>query len=224
MSYNPATPSTPYSNPYGGAPTGVSTSGSPSGIISQYSSYLKPFYQTGVNAMSQYSNLAGQLAQDPAGFTNQIMSGYTASPYEQYQQQLLGQQANQAAAAGGMLGTPNEQQALMQKAQQMAGASQQQYYQDVMQPFQMGAQGLQDLTHQGYQTAGQYGDLLGNLGQIQASQDSQNQNLLGSLIGGAAGILGGSGGTAISDVLSHLFGSSGGGGSNLFADTLFGRT
>ena len=77
--------------------------------ISDYGKYLQPFYDSGTQALKSYGDISQRMAQDPSAYYNQIMSGFTQSPYEKYQMDLLQQHVGQAAAAGGMLGTPNEQ-------------------------------------------------------------------------------------------------------------------
>src|SRR3990167_4788956 len=81
----------------------------------QAAQYQQPFYEAGVGALPGYQAwLAGQ--QDPSGFINNLMGQYQQSPYAKYQTQQGLQGAQNAASAGGLLGSTalskfNQQQA-----------------------------------------------------------------------------------------------------------------
>ncbi len=155
--------------------------------ISDYGKYLQPFYDSGTQALKSYGDISQRMAQDPTAYYNQIMSGFTQSPYEKYQMDLLQQHVGQAAAAGGMLGTPNEQYTLAKDIEPIAAQSQQQYFQNVMQPLQYGLHGLSDMGHLGFGAAQQYGSMLSNIGSLQSGDEYAPWQFLSGLAGTAAG-------------------------------------
>lgn len=180
--------------------------------------YYQPYQQAGIHALNQYGNqndkllgnlpgIQGQFSQmmnDPGGFYNKIAGGYHQSPGYQWQ---LGQgmnAANNAAAAGGMLGSPMHQQQASTMAEGLANQDFQNYLNQVMGVqsrglggatglYGMGHQGTSDMAHMGYgandQMAKIISDMMSGQAQMQFNgQASQNQaqgqnwgNILGSL-------------------------------------------
>jgi hypothetical protein len=123
----------------------------------------KPYYQPYINAgqgalgalQGQYGNLLGnypglqqkynQLMNDPNGFINQIGSGYQKSPGFDWQMNQGMQAQNNAAAAGGMLGSPQHQQMAAQTAEGIANQDYYNYLNKALGAFGMGLQGNQGL-------------------------------------------------------------------------------
>lgn len=158
--------------------------------IGQYYNRLKPYMDTGEHDLSSYSSLAHQLSDDPTGFYNNIMNQYKMSPGAQEQMGYLQDQTANAAAKGGYLGTPNEQMDLSNQLQRLIDQDQQQYYGNVMQPFQLGYQGLSNDAAQGLRATNQYGDMLANQASIDMGKQKMNMGMLGSMLGPLAGGLG----------------------------------
>lgn len=179
--------------------------------------FYAPYQQAGQNALNQsqneYSSLLGgrsglqnnynSLMNDPSGIYNRVASGYHQSPGYQWQ---LGQginAANNAAASGGMLGTPQHQQQAATMAEGLANQDFNNYlthglslYSQGLQGnqglYNLGLEGNQNLNTMGYGANDQMAKILADMysgqGQMQfAGQAAQNQsqgqtwgNILGS--------------------------------------------
>jgi hypothetical protein len=207
---NPANSAMPYLNQIPGA----------------MSPYFNPYIKAGQGALgnlqNQYGQLTGQLpslqnqysqmTNNPSGVMNNIGSGFHQSPGFQFQtNQALGA-ANRAAAAGGMLGSPQEQQNI---AGTVNGMANQDYYnylnhamgmygqglQGQQNLYGMGLQGEQGINNMGYGASNEFGqDLMSQLmsqanlsyaGQADQNQAQQGQQgaesgLFGSAIGALA--------------------------------------
>lgn len=155
----------------------------PQDIIGQYQQYLMPWYNKGLGDFNTYSDLANQMASNPVDWYNQVMGQYQMSPAAQEQSQYLNQQVQNAAAKGGYVGTPQEQMDMGNQLQRLIGQDQQQYYQDVMEPTQMGMKGLQYGSGLGFGATKQLGDMFSNEAMLQAAQDAQHQGLMGNMMG-----------------------------------------
>lgn len=150
----------------------------------QAQAYTKPFYNIGLQDFQNLSNLSNNLTQNPVGFYNQIMGQYQMSPYAQDQEKYINQATANQAAAGGYLGTPQEMTDLQGNLNRLIAGDQQQYYQDVMQPFGMGFQGLTTGAHMGQAANRMLNQQLDLEGQLAAQQGSFPAQLLGMLAGG----------------------------------------
>lgn len=184
--------------------------------------YFNPYIQAGQSTIpklqQQYGALTGmlpgiqqqlsQMTNNPGGVVNRIGSSFHQSPGFQFQtNQALGA-ANRAAAAGGMLGSPQEQQNI---AGTVNGMANQDYYnylnhgmsmydqglQGKMGLYGMGLQGEQGMNQLGYGASSEFGnDLMSQLMSQanlayagQANQNQFNQQQSGdeaALFGGAA--------------------------------------
>lgn len=193
---------------------------------------FEPYIQGGMNAQnqlqSQYNQLTGglpgiqnqlgQMMNDPAGMMKKLGEGYQQSPGLQFQLGQGTQAALNAAAAGGMAGSPQHQQQASEIAQNIANKDFQQYLQNAMGMqgqglmgqmglFGQGMQGLQDLQKQGFQAGTGLGENLANalMGQgnmayggalnqqqmelMKHMMQQQQQGGIGSLIGNMAGLI-----------------------------------
>lgn len=191
---NPADSAMPYMNQVGGVLQGA------------FNPYIQAGQQQLPGLESAYANM-----QNP-NFINNMGQSFQQSPGYNFEvNQALGA-ANRAAAAGGMLGTPQEQQNV---GGAISGIANQDYYNwlnHAMNAYQMGVQGDQGLYNTGFQASSQYGSdmaqALMNQAQL-AYSGAVNQNQ--SQGGGIGAMLGGIGS------LGGLFGggnSGGGGGGN----------
>lgn len=204
---NPADAASPYYNQI--APT----------IRSAYQPYIGAGQQAMGQAQGQYNNLLGnysgiqgqynQLMNNPNGFLHQLGSGYQQSPGYQWQLNQAMQGANNAAAAGGMLGSPQHQQ---QAATMAQGLANQDYYNYMNQAlgaygtglegnaglYGAGLSGIQGLMGQGFNASNQMGTDLanalmsqGNLAYSgQANQNQAEGSMWGNLGAGAGMLLG----------------------------------
>ena len=86
--------------------------------------YLDPYHQAGMRQLPGLEDEYSGLVEDPTAVMNQIGRGYKQSPGYQYNVDEATRGANQAGAAGGMLGTPSEQ---LELAKQISGIASQDY-------------------------------------------------------------------------------------------------
>lgn len=186
---------------------------------------IKPYFQPYINAgqdalgklQGQYGNLLGnyngiqgqynQLMNDPNGFLNKIGSGYQQSPGFQWQMNQGMNAANNAAAAGGMAGSPQHQQQAATMAEGLANQDYYNYLNKALGMYGLGLQGntnlygaglsgLQGLNLMGYnasdQLAGGLANALMNQGNLafagSAAQNQSQGDMWGDLMGGAASL------------------------------------
>jgi hypothetical protein len=170
--------------------------------LGQIGSTITPYYQPYINAgnsmipglQSQY----GQLVNNPGAVMNKIGAGFHQSPGYQFQvNQALGA-ANRAAAAGGMLGSPQEQQNI---AGTVNGIANQDYYNYLNHGIGLYDQGLGGMSHMFDTGFAASSGLANNLAQAlsaqaqmaYAGQNQQNQSrsgFEGDIAGGIGSIIG----------------------------------
>ncbi len=136
--------------------------------------YYQPYQQAGMEAMNslkgQYGDLLGGNTQ------NMLGAGYKESPgYQRALQQAMGA-GNNAAAAGGMLGTGAHQQNNMETASDMASKDYNNYIQNQMGLYGMGLQGQQGMNQMGYGANTDFANMLANIQQQKAQYDYEGQN------------------------------------------------
>ena len=154
--------------------------------------YFEPYIKQGQQAGQQSNNQFNQLATNPGQRLNEIGANYQQSPGYGWQLNQGMNAANNAAASGGMLGSPQHQQQASTMAQ---GIANQDYYNFLYRSLGLYGTGLQGLEGQnqfGGQASQNLGGLLGsnlmNQGNMAVSgQASQNQSQganWGNLFGG----------------------------------------
>jgi len=166
-------------------------------IYGKVSPYFDPYIQVGQKALPELQKQYGNLINDPTAMMKQIGGGYQASPGYQWNVDQATKAANNAAAAGGMLGSPAEQQQL---AQTVTGLANQDYYNYMdrgLQQYGMGLGGLGNMTQMGYGAGRDLSSILNDqlMSQAQlayAGQANQNQAQ-----GGLWGALGSAAGAAL---------------------------
>jgi len=191
-------------------------------IPGKTSPYYQPYAQAGQGALGQlqgqYGNLLGnyggiqgqynQLMNDPNGVMNKIGAGYQKSPGFDWQMNQGMNAANNAAASGGMAGSPQHQQQAATMAEGLANQDYYNYMNKALGLYGTGLQGNQGLYNQGLagtqglnqmgfnandQMARIMADSLSQQGQMAfAGQAAQNQSQgqgWGNMIGGAMQIL-----------------------------------
>ena len=128
--------------------------------------YYQPYIDWGQQAGGIMAKTYGQMATDPTGYYNNIMSSYTMSPEAQYQMEQEQQAMNQSAAAGGFTGTPYDQQQQAEMVQGITAKDQQQYYRNVEGAQQYGLGGESHMFDTGYNASSTLADeLASNLAQ-----------------------------------------------------------
>ncbi len=189
-------------------------------IPGQTQPYYQPYMDAGKGAMG---NLQNQYKDLLSGNTqNQLGASYKESPgYQAALKAALGA-GNNAAAAGGMLGTPAHEAQNMGIASDEASKDYENYIKNQMGLYGAGLSGNEGLNAQGFQANQDYANTLANtLGQQgayqfagQAGKNASNAQGMGNIFSGlgmAAGSLfggpaGGAAGGAAGNWFSKLFG------------------
>ena len=167
-------------------------------IPGQISPYYQPYINAGQQAGNTLQNQYQQLMTNPGAVMAQLGQGYQQSPGYQFQlnQGLVG--ANNAAAAGGMLGSPMHQQQSSQMAEGLANQDFYNYLSNAMGLYGQGLQGGQSMYNTAYDASNQLGQDIGQnlMGQANnayegANTHNQQEGSKWSSIFGGAGELAG---------------------------------
>ncbi|NHJ41453.1 MAG: hypothetical protein FK731_15590 [Asgard group archaeon] len=157
--------------------------------------YFQPYIATGQRALPTLEEQYTQLLTSPESIMGRIGAGFQESPGYQWQLDQMIKAANQAAAAGGMLGTPAEQQKMMETA---GGLASQDYYDYLNKALGLYGQGLTGTAGLGQMGAGASQALAENLANALASQaqlayagQAAEQERAGGLAGTLGGLAGG---------------------------------
>lgn len=166
-------------------------------VPGQMSPYYQPYMNAGNSALSKLLPELQKLLGNPGEIYNKMASGYKESPgYQQALKAALGASSN-AAAAGGMLGTPMAQSNAMETAQGFASKDFNNYISSLLGLHSQGLSGLSDINKMGFGANTDFANMLGNLaGQKSqyafAGQDAMNRsksNGWADVFGGLAGML-----------------------------------
>lgn len=133
------------------------------------SPYYNPYIQQGQQAGQQLSGQYNQLINDPGGKTNQIGSSFHQSPGFNFALQQALQGGNNAAAAGGMAGSPQHQQQNMATATGLANQDYYNYLGNAEGMYGQGLQGLQGQQQLGYNASNELANSLGSNLQTQGN-------------------------------------------------------
>lgn len=155
-----------------------------------------PYINAGHEAMGQTQGQYGQLINDPNSIYNKLAGGYKQSPGFQWQMGQGINAANNAAAAGGMIGSPQHQQQAATMAEGLANQDFQNYMNSVTGLYGTGLQGMQGISNTGYGASTGLADSLANHLSMQgqtafAGQAAQNQSkgdMWGNILGGAGAL------------------------------------
>jgi hypothetical protein len=159
--------------------------------------YYQPFINFGLDAGNQLMPQFQNLINDPSSVMNKIGKSFQSSPGFQFQVDQASRAANNTAAAGGMLGTPQNQQFVADTTQNLAARDYDNYMTKALGLFGQGLTGLGNMFNTGYQASDA---LSGNLSQALIAQanaaaaaaqaQNQQENSKWSGIGGlASGIM-----------------------------------
>lgn len=160
------------------------------------SPYYTPYIQQGQNANNILQGQYGQLINDPNALFAKFGQGYQQSPGYQFKLNQALQSGTNAAAAGGMAGSPAHQQQNMQLANDIASQDYNDYINHILGLYGLGLQGEQGLGEQGFKASLGYGDILGtnlanqaNLAyEGRAAQNANKSNLWNNIISTGATI------------------------------------
>lgn len=155
--------------------------------------YLNPYMQAGMGALPGLQQQYGALTADPGGVLSKIGAGFKASPGYQYNVQQATEGAKQAAAAGGMAGSPQSQTELAKAISGMASQDYGNYMQRALGLYGTGLKGEQGLYGTGFQAAGGMASSIQRMLEqqaqaqyaAQASQSKAGAGLVGQVLGAA---------------------------------------
>ena len=174
--------------------------------------YVNPYLEAGQKALGQYGDLATQLAgnyptlkdqfmgliNNPGDFLNKMGQNFQHSPGYQAQLQEGEQAASNAAAAGGMAGSPQHQKYASQIATDLANRDYYNFLNPTLGLYQTGLSGLGNLFGQGYSGLGNIAglgehaatSLIDAMTKGQQAQQQQQSSGLGGILGGIGSIFG----------------------------------
>lgn len=177
--------------------------------------YYNPYVNAGRNALSGLTEQYGSLINDPTGLMNKIGATYQQSPGFQSRVGQATNAAMNAAAAGGMTGSPTHQQNVSQMVNDIAGQDYNNYMNQALGQYGLGLQGMGGINQMGYGASTgladslasnllnranlsytgqqnmnqyQYQDMLAKL--RQQEMDRQSSSGIGGFLGNMAGFLG----------------------------------
>lgn len=147
--------------------------------------YYDPYVNYGQNAMGQVQNQYNNLLSNPGGFLNQIGTGYQQSPGFNFALQQALQASKNAAAAGGMAGSPQHEQQAMQTATGLANQDYNNWMQNALGLYGQGLGAAQNAAGIGSNAASSLADSLANnlasRGSLAYNTRKNNLNMLGSV-------------------------------------------
>jgi hypothetical protein len=164
----------------------------------------KDLYDKAVGNLSPWSD-AGKTSlqllmdslsnkQDPTSYYNNIMGGYSESPYAKLLTEKGVRAGNQGAAASGMLGSGENQKWLTDYSQQVASKDMNDYLKNIFGITDSYERGQSGISQEGLGAAGSQSGLYGRLGdsylqgkEDQGSVEQQGKQSILSMIGSAAG-------------------------------------
>lgn len=160
------------------------------------SPYMQQYQQSGSHANNALNGAYSDLLTDPTRQMNAIGNTYHQSPGFQFQMQQGMNGVNNAAASGGMSGTPSN---MYNAANMSTGLANQDYYNYLnhgLAQYDKGMSGFGELNNQGYQANNFMGETTGNALMNQGNlafsgQAAQNQSQgqgMGNLLGSAASL------------------------------------
>jgi hypothetical protein len=168
------------------------------------SQYTNPYLNAGKQATGVLQGEYGKDINDPNAQYNKFAQGYEESPGYKFSVDQATKGANQAAAAGGMLGSPAEQQELSKVIQGLSSQDFEQFLSHIMGIYGQGISGQQGMFNTGAQTANNMAQSaqsnLNNQAQLayqgQASQNQAQGGGFNQLINGI--------GSALPSLLSYI--------------------
>ncbi len=160
-------------------------------IPGETSPYYNPYIDLGQKQIPGLEKQYSDLMNDPAAIMNKIGGGYQQSPGFQFALKQALQGGNNAAAAGGMAGSPQHEQQNMQTATDLGNQDFYNYLNHALGLYGQGLQGSQGLFNTGYNASSSYADLLANNLASQANlkyagdanQNTARSGLWGGLLG-----------------------------------------
>lgn len=166
-------------------------------ISGQVSPYLSPYSQAGQSVLPGLEKQYGELTSDPAGVLNRMGSQFHHSPGFNFALSQAMRGVNQAAAAGGMAGSPQAMQQSQQIGTQMANQDYYNWLNQAKGMYGAGLQGMQGLAGMGMQAGTSMAEAIANALAAQASEAQEKQAAGAQEGGGIGGFLGDIAGAAM---------------------------
>src|SRR6185437_10329737 len=129
-------------------------------IGSSISPYLSPYIDQGNKVSPELMSRYSSMSSNPGGFLNEIGKGYKSSPGYQWNLQQALMAGNNAAAAGGMAGTPMHVQQNEGIAENMANKDYEDWLNHTLGIFGQGTQGLEGFTNRGFNASNSMAEAL----------------------------------------------------------------
>jgi hypothetical protein len=181
-----------------GALAGNLMAGNPGDAANQYlnqiqptiTPYYQPYITAGTETLPKLQEQYNTLTTDPSSLYDKFAGGYEASPYYKYQYDQATKAANQAAAAGGMVGSPQEQQQLAETVSSLAGKDFYNYLSQILQMYNRGLTGQEGINQMGYNASNELATNLADalINQSKAAYSGTANE--GESLGGSLGALG----------------------------------
>jgi hypothetical protein len=154
--------------------------------------YFQPYMDAGKSMIPGLESQYSQLVNNPGLMMNQFGQGYQQSPGFKFQVDQATRAANNAAAAGGMVGSPMEQQTLAGTVNNLANQDYWDYLNQVLGMYGHGLNGMSHMYDSGLMASS---DLANGLAQAlsaqaqmayngQMAQNKSNSDSIGGIIGG----------------------------------------
>lgn len=161
--------------------------------LNQIPGTIKPYYEPYINAGNQATSTLqeqfAKLLQNPGEFMKVIGGGFQQAPGYQFAlNQGLGAAEN-AAAAGGMTGSPQHQQQAAQMATGLANQDYYNYLDRTLGAYNQGLQGTQNMFNTGYNASSNLASDLASSLMSQANLKYAGKNNQNQAFGGALGSL-----------------------------------
>lgn len=122
-----------------------------------------PFYNAGTGAIPNYQNWS-QSMQDPSSFINNLMGQYQESPHSRYLQQESMRAGQNAASAGGLMGSTPLMNQLQQNSANISSQDMNNWLQTVLGINNQYGQTQQNLMAMGANSANALTNLFGDMG------------------------------------------------------------
>lgn len=159
--------------------------------------YYQPYINAGNQALSTLMKQYQTLLSNPDAIMKLAGSGFQSSPGYQYQYNQGMNAANQAAASGGMLGTPYHQQDAANMASNLANQDYYNYLNHALGLYNTGLSGEQGINEMGFKASdslasGLASNLSNEAGLAYQGQMNNNQHssdMWHTILGGLSGLL-----------------------------------
>lgn len=131
-------------------------------IPSTVAPYYQPYIDAGNRALPQLEENYGKLINSPGDLYSKLSEGYARSPGYGYAMREGRNAIDQAAAAGGMLGSPDHERNAGQMTIDLSNADFDKYMDFINKYYMTGLQGEEGLNKMGYDAGTEYGGIQAN--------------------------------------------------------------